>query len=463
MSAILRLLRTLFLASFTFAGGCIVAAQTNPFTGTSKFVPERSHFEGTTPKDIKVRFLIDKDELREGEELTRSNGSTRTAVFIPRYDGMEHPFTMSGETKHKSHAALWNRPDDRTIERRIDHDNGLEYTTERLSVSPDGETLTETHFGKRPDATSYETVIVLQRDSKTPSVSLSPAEKEVWAQEEVYWRSLKADDRETYLRLWDERFVGWPRFEAAPAGKEKIRQDYAPGTTVRAKLVDYKLEPLSVRAYGNDMVIAFYRAILRRERNGQAETSRSRLTHTWMRTDHGWQIVGGMSADDNQPAVSAQSNRKTPESSGYEAELRTFMAGLRKASLEGDVDAIANSMTDDYVQTDINGYRQDKTTWLNEYFKPLADLIEAGKFRWDEYERTNLRFRFYGDCAVVTGELHAKGTGTKFGGQHTWVADPNASFSGTLHFTHVYIKRNGKWMLAALHNQMSMPPANAAK
>jgi len=63
----------------------------------------------------------------------------------------------------------------------------------------------------------------------------------------------------------------------------------------------------------------------------------------------------------------------------------------------------------------------------------------------------------------VTGELHAKGTGAKFGPQHTWVADPNASFSGTLHFTHVYIKRNGKWMLAVLHNQMPLTNASAAK
>jgi ketosteroid isomerase-like protein len=160
-------------------------------------------------------------------------------------------------------------------------------------------------------------------------------------------------------------------------------------------------------------------------------------------------IITGRSMDDS--------------SSNAEAELRAFMTELRTANIQGDVDTVANSITDDYIQTDINGYRQDKTTWLNEYFKPLADLIKAGKFHWDEYERTNLQFRFYGDCAVVTGELHAKGTGAKFGPPHTWVADPNASFSGILHFTHVYIKQNGKWMLAALHNQIPLPPANAAK
>jgi hypothetical protein len=35
---------------------------------------------------------------------------------------------------------------------------------------------------------------------------------------------------------------------------------------------------------------------------------------------------------------------------------------------------------------------------------------------------------------------------------------PNASFSGTLHFTHLNIKRNGTWLLAALHNSVAPPP-----
>jgi hypothetical protein len=163
MTAILRALRTLFLASFTFTSACIVAAQTNPFVGTWKFVPERSHFDRTAPKDIKLRFLIDKDQLREEVEITLSNGAKRTWVFIPQYDHQEHPLTISGETKHKTHAVLSTRVDDRTIELRINHDNGLEYTTDRLSVSPDGQTLTQTHSGKRPDGTPYEEVIAYVR------------------------------------------------------------------------------------------------------------------------------------------------------------------------------------------------------------------------------------------------------------------------------------------------------------
>jgi ketosteroid isomerase-like protein len=137
--------------------------------------------------------------------------------------------------------------------------------------------------------------------------------------------------------------------------------------------------------------------------------------------------------------------------------LRAAMAERLKASIEGDTERIASSMTDDYLQTDISGYVQDKATWLNEYFKPLAELIKAGKFHWEVYERKEAQFRMYGDCAVVIGTLELKGTGARPTPQHTWEAAPNASFSGTLRFTHVYVKRNGKWLLAALHNQL--PPA----
>jgi len=164
MTAILRALRTLFLASFTFASACVVAAQTNPFVGTWKWVPERSHFDrsagSTAPQDIKLRFLIDKDQLRGEVEISLSNGNKRTWVLIPQYDRQEHPLIMSGETIHKTHAVLWTRVDDRTIECSINHDNGLEYTTDRFSVSPDGQTLTQTHSVKRPDGTAYEQFFV---------------------------------------------------------------------------------------------------------------------------------------------------------------------------------------------------------------------------------------------------------------------------------------------------------------
>jgi ketosteroid isomerase-like protein len=141
-----------------------------------------------------------------------------------------------------------------------------------------------------------------------------------------------------------------------------------------------------------------------------------------------------------------------------EAELRAVMAERHQASLEGDSEKIAASMTDDYLQTDIFGFIQNKETWLKQYFIPLAQLIKAHKFRWDVYDEKDVQIRIHGDTAIVIGTLEVKGAGARTDTErHTWVADPNASFGGKLHFTRVYVREKGKWFLAALQN--SMPPS----
>jgi hypothetical protein len=144
--------------------------------------------------------------------------------------------------------------------------------------------------------------------------------------------------------------------------------------------------------------------------------------------------------------------------SSSETELRAVMAERHKAGLEGDTEKIAASITDDYLQTDISGFIQNKDMWLKQYFIPLAELIKAGKFRWEMYDEKDVQIRIHGNSAVVVGTLEAKGSGARWDiQQHTWAADPSASFSGKLHFTRVYVRQNGKWMLAALHNSMSLP------
>jgi uncharacterized protein (TIGR02246 family) len=135
-----------------------------------------------------------------------------------------------------------------------------------------------------------------------------------------------------------------------------------------------------------------------------------------------------------------------------EAELRAVMDERRKASVAGDTEMIANLMADDYIQTDIAGYVQNKATWLNEYFEPLAELIRAGRFHWEAFDEKDIQIRMYGDTAVVMGTVELKGSGGRPTPQHSWVADPDAHPSMKLRFTRVYVKREGQWLLAALHN-----------
>ncbi len=69
----------------------------------------------------------------------------------------------------------------------------------------------------------------------------------------------------------------------------------------------------------------------------------------------------------------------------------------------------------------------------------------------------------HGDNAIVVGDLELKGVGARPNrARHTWEADPNANFRGTLRFTHVYVRRDGSWLLAALHNSLP-PPMTTSK
>ena len=115
-------------------------------------------------------------------------------------------------------------------------------------------------------------------------------EKAAWQQEEAYWRLLKAGDKAAYMDLWNDRFTGWPRTQQNPVPKSGVAESF----TERLPLSDYKLIPLSVREYGDNLVIVFYRATM--TRNGETRTNR--MTHTWMREGNTWRIIGGMSADD---------------------------------------------------------------------------------------------------------------------------------------------------------------------
>ena len=58
--------------------------------------------------------------------------------------------------------------------------------------------------------------------SSSHALKLSVTEQAVWEQEEAYWQFVKTDNRQKYLDLWDDRFVGWPRLENNPIHKDDI-------------------------------------------------------------------------------------------------------------------------------------------------------------------------------------------------------------------------------------------------
>jgi ketosteroid isomerase-like protein len=126
---------------------------------------------------------------------------------------------------------------------------------------------------------------------------LSPEQEQVWRMEETYWQIVEARDREGYIALWDEDFVGWPYDSPAPVRKDVVRSD----TFGKFEgLTKFQLEPKAVEVF-NDVAIAYYLVTAAyTPKAGSNEVVAFRCTHTWRKTDGVWLIIGGMSAPANR-------------------------------------------------------------------------------------------------------------------------------------------------------------------
>ncbi len=135
------------------------------------------------------------------------------------------------------------------------------------------------------------------RAQAADTASFSPDQRQVWQREVTYWKLWKAGDEDGFMELWDPRFVGWPESTSGPIDRstleQLVRQQFQ---FVRAGQFDYELHPLAVLVLG-DVAMTYY-AVHNHYRapDGTESSGDSRLTHTWMRTDGTWRIVGTMSA-----------------------------------------------------------------------------------------------------------------------------------------------------------------------
>jgi ketosteroid isomerase-like protein len=127
-------------------------------------------------------------------------------------------------------------------------------------------------------------------------------EQAVWKLEHVYWDDVKALDLEGYKALWHSDFVGWPFVSAQPVRKDGITNWITAYTSKGMHLESYALEPAASKATGPVVVVYYWATQVWTGKDGRNETFKTRVTHTWVRDDKGWKIIGGMSSPEPKPA-----------------------------------------------------------------------------------------------------------------------------------------------------------------
>lgn len=102
------------------------------------------------------------------------------------------------------------------------------------------------------------------------------------------------------------------------------------------------------------------------------------------------------------------------------------------ATIAADVAALAALMTDDLSYTHSSGVVETKTEFL--------DALKSGKYVYRSIAPEARRVRVYGDAAVVSGPCRIS---VLRGGTPTEIS---------FYFTELYVKRDGRWLMALWHS-----------
>jgi Domain of unknown function (DUF4440) len=125
----------------------------------------------------------------------------------------------------------------------------------------------------------------------------SANEQAVWKLETAYWNYVRAVDLDGYRTLWHKDFVGWPSSSAQPARKDQITDWITASTDKGVRLQWYSLEPAASQATENIVITHYWVTAFWSDKAGKGEPPETvRITHTWIKTATGWQILGGMAA-----------------------------------------------------------------------------------------------------------------------------------------------------------------------
>jgi hypothetical protein len=138
--------------------------------------------------------------------------------------------------------------------------------------------------------------VVVMLCAVTVFAQQSAEEQAVWKLEHAYWDYVKSLELEKYKDLWHPNFVGWASSSPQPERKDHITDWIASYTSKELRLKSYELEPAASQVTENVVITHYWLTSLWVDKDGRGEPRTLKVTHTWIRTANGWQIIGGMAA-----------------------------------------------------------------------------------------------------------------------------------------------------------------------
>ncbi len=121
-------------------------------------------------------------------------------------------------------------------------------------------------------------------------------EEEIWKLEEAYFTNLYRANYEGILALVHPQFLGWPANLPKPIGKEESAE-FMKRLIPQPTQCIIRIERAGLQQSGDTALTQYVLDVDCPMASGMVRTQSSRITHTWIRQEGQWKLLGGMSFD----------------------------------------------------------------------------------------------------------------------------------------------------------------------
>ena len=128
----------------------------------------------------------------------------------------------------------------------------------------------------------------------TPLFAQDELEEKIWSLEEDYISYFKEANHQAILSLYHSQVLAWPDSELHPAGKKEAKI-YLEENYPEPIEVVFQIHREGIRIIGNVAITHYLLISTWVDEQGVEQKSESRITHTWIKEDSQWKILGGMS------------------------------------------------------------------------------------------------------------------------------------------------------------------------
>ncbi len=124
-----------------------------------------------------------------------------------------------------------------------------------------------------------------------PAADLAAARDTIWTKEQSIYAGRGKGDLAPYLAALATGYLSWPPFDAKPKGENGIRATQQKMAGKTAEALAMTLDDFTLHG---DTAIIYYHTHRSRLADGTPADETWEVTHSWVREDGQWKVLGGM-------------------------------------------------------------------------------------------------------------------------------------------------------------------------